>query len=665
MRRRTYRFIAVLLSAAVIFPILGGGAAEALISTTQPQLTFNRLIRTSPPLGSTTRLQDNEGSAYVASDDALWMASDNDDAVFEFDRTTGVERRKVAQSAFINAPRYGVGGTAGQARTEDLEALAYDANADVIYAFSGSTSATPTAFRLTRDANHQFQVQSWQPLPSEWTGAGWRLADGLTYVANGSTIRTYDFATNTFGPSFSISGLSKIFGLDFDDVTGDLLAVNNKQRLYRASMATRTLLPGWNGISLTGFGLLDTRAVEVIGEQVFVTDGADSGARPTTDPMSHAVFVLDVTGPGGAAPTASFTATPTTGTAPLTVNFTDTSTGGPTSWAWTFGDGGTSTLQSPSHQYTTAGTYTATLVATNGQGPSAPSSPRTITVNLPSAPTASFTATPTTGTAPLTVNFTDTSTGGPTSWAWTFGDGGTSTLQSPSHQYTTAGTYTATLVATNGQGPSAPSSPRTITVNLPSAPTASFTATPTTGTAPLTVNFTDTSTGGPTSWAWTFGDGGTSTLQSPSHQYTTAGTYTATLIATNGQGPSAPSSPQTITVNAGADPVHRGPQRGHLRQHLEPEQELRRLCVHEDPLSRPLRVPVARPVHPERAQRRAELGEAPALCHRRELQRRQLVPGLEQLDREHGDLGQQARDLRQPGGFGRRRSRWGPGSRSI
>ena len=226
---RGRRLIALALTAAVAFTVVGIGNAYALITTTQPHLALNHLIRTSPPLGSTTRLQDNEGSAYVAGDDALWMASDNDDALFEFDRTTGFQRRKVAQAAFTNAPRFGVGGAAGQSRTEDLEALAYDANADVIYAFSGSTSATPTAFRLTRDANHQFQVQSWQPLPSEWTGAGWRLADGLTYVANGSTIRTYDFVTNTFGPSFSISGLSKIYGLDFDDVTGDLLAVNSSE----------------------------------------------------------------------------------------------------------------------------------------------------------------------------------------------------------------------------------------------------------------------------------------------------------------------------------------------------------------------------------------------------------------------------------------------------
>ena len=320
--------------------MVGMGTAQALISTTQPQLTLNHFIRTSPFGGTSTKVSDNEGSTYVASDDALWMADDNGDALWEVDRTTGALRRKLAQSAFINAPRFGVGGTAGQSRTEDLEALAYDANADIIYAFSGSTSATPTVYRLTRDAGHQFQVESWQPLPSEWTGAGWRSADGLTYVVNGSTIRTYDFATNTFGPSFSISGLSKVYGIDFDDATGDLLAVNSSQRLYRASMSTRTLLPGWTGISLTGFGLLDTRAVEVIGEQVFVTDGADSSKRSSSSPMFHAVFVLDVSGPGGPGPTAGFIATPTSGAAPLTVNFTDTSSGSPTSWAWNFGDGG-------------------------------------------------------------------------------------------------------------------------------------------------------------------------------------------------------------------------------------------------------------------------------------------------------------------------------------
>ena len=164
-------------------------------------------------------------------------------------------------------------------RNEDLEALAYDADDDVLYAFSGSTppmggTADPTVYRLTRDGNEQFQVESWQAVASESAGAGWRAADGLTYVANNSAIRTYDWATNTFGTPVSILELTKILGIDFDDETGDLLAVNNRERLYRASMTTMTLRPGWTGISLTGLGLLDTRAVEVIGEQVLVTDGA-------------------------------------------------------------------------------------------------------------------------------------------------------------------------------------------------------------------------------------------------------------------------------------------------------------------------------------------------------------------------------------------------------
>jgi len=72
---------------------------------------------------------------------------------------------------------------------------------------------------------------------------------------------------------------------------------------------------------------------------------------------------------------------------------------------------------------------------------------------------------------------------------------------------------------------------------LPPPPTADFTATPTTGYTPLTINFTDTSTGVPTTWDWDFGDGSThGTTQNPTHIYTAPGTYTVTLIATNSAG---------------------------------------------------------------------------------------------------------------------------------
>lgn len=83
----------------------------------------------------------------------------------------------------------------------------------------------------------------------------------------------------------------------------------------------------------------------------------------------------------------------------------------------------------------------------------------------------------------------------------------------------------------------------------PAGPTASFTATPTSGVAPLNVSFADTSTGTPTSWAWSFGDGGTSTAQNPTHSYA-AGTYTATLTATNSTGSTTANAAITVTTAA-------------------------------------------------------------------------------------------------------------------
>jgi PKD repeat protein len=73
---------------------------------------------------------------------------------------------------------------------------------------------------------------------------------------------------------------------------------------------------------------------------------------------------------GGCSPTpaADFSGTPTSGLAPLAVNFTDLSAGGPTAWSWTFGDGGTSSSQNPSHTYTVPGVYNVALTITNACG---------------------------------------------------------------------------------------------------------------------------------------------------------------------------------------------------------------------------------------------------------------------------------------------------------
>jgi PKD repeat protein len=155
-----------------------------------------------------------------------------------------------------------------------------------------------------------------------------------------------------------------------------------------------------------------------------------------------------------------------------------------------------------------------------------------VDVAVPPAVVADFAGTPTGGPAPLTVAFTDQSTGAPFSWSWDFGDGNTSTAQNPTNVYTTPGTYTVSLTATGLGG----SDTKTVTDFISVSSMANFSATPLTGEAPLMVTFTDESSGTPTSWSWDFGDGGTSVDQNPSYTYDNAGTYTITLIVTDAQG---------------------------------------------------------------------------------------------------------------------------------
>jgi PKD repeat protein len=169
-----------------------------------------------------------------------------------------------------------------------------------------------------------------------------------------------------------------------------------------------------------------------------------------TFPNVHAAHAISATFKP-ASPVTNFTATPTNGTAPLAVQFTDTSTNTPTAWSWTFGDDNTSTVQNPAHTYTSSGNFTVSLTATNAGGNTTVTTTNLITVTPP-RPVAGFTANTTSGTAPLTVQFTDTSINSPAAWSWTFGDGTMSVEQNPVHTYTSAGNYTVSLTAANAGG---------------------------------------------------------------------------------------------------------------------------------------------------------------------------------------------------------------------
>jgi PKD repeat protein len=207
---------------------------------------------------------------------------------------------------------------------------------------------------------------------------------------------------------------------------------------------------------------------------------------------------------------------------------------------WSFGDGSTSTAQDPSHVYTAAGSYTVSLRVATSAGQNTQTKTNYVAVSSPVPPTAEFSGSPTNGSAPLAVQFTDQSTAGSaptTSWSWAFGDGGTSTVQNPRHTYTAAGSHTVRLIVASSAGRDTLS--RAGYIGVLAAPTAGFGAAPRSGASPLAVQFTDQSTAGSapiTSWSWSFGDGGTSTEQNPLHTYIDAGSYTVRLIVGSSAG---------------------------------------------------------------------------------------------------------------------------------
>ncbi len=228
------------------------------------------------------------------------------------------------------------------------------------------------------------------------------------------------------------------------------------------------------------------------------------------------------------------------------VSFTDESDGSPTGWTWDFGDDTTSeTVQNPSHKFTKDGIYTVKLTVTK-TGVSSDSVTRKITVGdatpTPTAgpkPDASFTWSPASPVVGSPVSFTDTSTGdGINQWSWDFDDAldftgnRESTLRNPQHTYQNPGSYDVTLFVKNSGGSDIIL--KTITVRTVQL-NAKFSASPASGTAPLSVRFVDSSTGtGIESYHWTFGNGQTFDGKSPSNiVYSSPGSYTVSLEITD------------------------------------------------------------------------------------------------------------------------------------
>ena len=402
----TSRWMLVAVIGAIVGASCFSTTSGALPTTSSPVLTLTRTIRTTPYIGTNSSMRDGEGSAFVPNTgahpnlggtDSLWLAEDNGRAVWEIDPATGVLKSSIHDATWQATRQYnrgtdsGTGATAGANRDPDIESMAYDAQTDTLYTFSGkccSSSVLPTAYRLRRGSDRTFHPDSYQPLPagSDYTAAAWHPGDHRLYVGVGSDVRTYDYATNTPGSVFQVGGVSGIFGMSFSADGNDLLVVNSSVKFLRADWNTKSVVPGWS-IDLKPFGMKDSRAVEIIDGQLFVLDGYDG--RSSGDPLRYAVFVFDVCCTTGV-PSAPGTPTAVAGVGSAGVIFSapDSAGGSPiTGYTVTANPGGASCSTSGALACTVTGltpntSYRFTAVARNSSGPGADSVPSDAVVVL-------------------------------------------------------------------------------------------------------------------------------------------------------------------------------------------------------------------------------------------------------------------------------------------
>jgi hypothetical protein len=295
--RMLLSLLVCLATAAAAFPV----AAVSATSGTSAELSVQRIIRTTPFVRSTVSMHDNEGSAYVGRDHALWLVDDNDPRIYVVNPHTGVLKRVIGSRTLAEVRRYRGTRRAGYARSRDLESVAYDAARDRMYVFGGNDCqpsadncqyrSRPIAFRFDRISG-RLRPHSYQPLArgSDHSAAAWNPADKQVYVGTRGTIRSYSFTRNSHGAEIHIEGLHEISGMDFNARGTALFVVHNQTKLSRVDWAAKSLEGGWP-LDLARFGVRDARGVEQIRGKLFVSDGYDH--RRLSSRLRYAVIVFD------------------------------------------------------------------------------------------------------------------------------------------------------------------------------------------------------------------------------------------------------------------------------------------------------------------------------------------------------------------------------------
>ena len=426
--------------------------------------------------------------------------------------------------------------------------------------------ANPDSYTVAENTTNTFGVTT---NDSVRTTGGWlsivsvSATNGLASIVNGTNILfapTNGLAAGTVGYTIT------------DNVGGtnsSLLTVNFTNLPPVAGLVGAPT----NGIAplLVNFTNLSTGAITNwiwnFGDGHSITNGSGATVANTYTGQGVYTVSLVVNGPGGSStntlanaitthtnPVALFLAAPTNGVAPLAVSFTNLSTGTITNCVWNFGDGHSVTNGAGlnvTNTYIGQGVYTVSLVV-NGPGGS---STNTLTngITTYTNPVAGFVASPTNGLVPLPVTFTNTSSGTITNWIWNFGDGTIVTNLAGgdvNYTYNTAGNFTVTLVVNGPGGSSTNTLTNGITTSYP-AQLAIFTGTPTSGLVPLTVGFTNVSSGIITNWVWNFGDGRiitNSTAVNVTNTYVSPGSFTVSLTVNGPSGSTTNRISNYITV---------------------------------------------------------------------------------------------------------------------
>jgi len=280
-----------------------------------------------------------------------------------------------------------------------------------------------------------------------------------------------------------------------------------------------------NNTTLNGFYQPSSSDTASTGIQLILESTNNKGCVPARDTIN--VNFIN-------APSSAFTFTNACANQP--VSFTDISTpvGTVTSYTWNFGDGsGTSNNQNPTYTYTVGNTYTVTLITSNSAG-CTDTVQQPVTVFI--APVANFTfSNVCVGTLGTFNDASTVSTGSITNWSWTFGDGGSSTLQNPSHTYTTSGSFTVNLTVVSSNGCTGTIT-QTVTVNPKPVADFSMSGNPVYSTDVVTFTDLSTPTGSIVGWNWNLGDGTTSTNQNVQYYYDNNGVFTVQLAITDASG---------------------------------------------------------------------------------------------------------------------------------